>query len=149
MHIASKTMWEGVWLQIRRLRVWVPLLSVPFSNQLVLWHCCCYFEVMSWRFFLVIKQIRPNDYLLPFTPFRIFYTQNLGKHGGVLWVTYKTLGSVHLVRQSSSISSSSSKIFSKESLNTLMSVSNSDKLSVEQERGGKVRLEKQKMKLFL
>lgn len=44
------------------------------------------------------------------------------------YVTYKTLGSVHLVRQSSSMISSSSKIFSKESLKTLTSVSNSDKL---------------------
>lgn len=49
-------------------------------------------------------------------------------------MTYKTFESVLLVRQSSSMSSSSSKILSKESLKTLMSVSNSDKLSVVQER---------------
>lgn len=76
--------------------------------------------------------------MLPFTPFRIFYTRHSCKHGGVLWVTYKTLGSVHLVKQSSSMSSSSSKIFSNESLKTLMSVSNSDKLTVAQ-RGGNFR----------
>lgn len=47
-------------------------------------------------------------------------------------VTYKTLGSVHLVKQSSSMISSSSKIFSNESLKTFMSVSNSDKLKTRQ-----------------
>lgn len=79
-----------------------------------------------------------------FAPFRIFYTQHSCTRGGELWVTYKTLGSVHLVRHSSSMSSSSSKIFSKESLKTLMSVSNSDKLLVGQERGGNFRDEKNK-----
>lgn len=51
--------------------------------------------------------------------------------------TYKTLGSVHFVRQNSSTVSSSSKIFSTESLNIFMSVSNSDRLSQTWERNRK------------
>lgn len=53
-------------------------------------------------------------------------------------VTYKTLGSVHFVKHISSMISSSSKIFSKVSLKTFMSVSNSDKLLEVQEAGVKL-----------
>lgn len=49
--------------------------------------------------------------------------------------TYNTCGSVHLDRQSSSITSSSSKISRIVSLKTLTSVSSSDKLKEEQAKG--------------
>lgn len=49
--------------------------------------------------------------------------------------TYNTCGSVHLDRQSSSMTSSSSKISRIVSLKTLTSVSSSDKLKEEEAKG--------------